>query len=78
MNQPLDEVMARWEKDGSIVPLHFTWKGQTRLVDSVGRSWRDEQGWHILCMAGGSSVYELILNPDLRWEIRPPAGPIPG
>jgi hypothetical protein len=78
MNHSVDEIQARWEKDGSIIPLRFTYQGHTLVVDSVGRSWRDESGWHILCMAGNTGVYELIFTPNLTWEVRPPAGLFPG
>jgi hypothetical protein len=78
MKHLVDEIQARWEKDGSIIPLRFTFQGKTHQVDSVGRAWRDETGWHILCMAGSTDVFELIFTPNLTWEVRPPAGHTPG
>ncbi len=78
MISPVDEILVRWEKDGAISPLRFSWGGRSWQVDSVGRSWRDDTGCHILCTVGGAAVYELILTPALAWQVRPPAGPLAG
>jgi len=72
--KPVEEISARWEPDGSITPQRFTVLGRVYSVESVGRSWRDEEGYHVLCMAGGDAVYELVLSPDLAWRVREPAG----
>ncbi len=75
---PVDEVEVRWLKDGTIVPVHFRFGEIAVRVVSVGRSWRDEHGFHVLCMSPADSVYELILAQDLAWYVRPPARRIPG
>ena len=56
------EVTARWDTQGEITPLSFTWQGSTYTVVSIGRRWRDEAGKHILCMAPGDQVYELVFQ----------------
>lgn len=66
--QPV-EVTARWLEDGSVIPTHFQIKHQAYIVESVGRSWLDEAGLHILVMVPGRRVYELVFQPDsLRWS----------
>ncbi|HMN59102.1 MAG TPA: hypothetical protein PJ988_01985 [Anaerolinea sp.] len=70
----VEQINARWEPDGSITPLRFTVLGRDYVVESVGRAWRDDDGYHVLCMAGGNAVYELVLSLDLTWRVREPAG----
>jgi putative intracellular protease/amidase len=74
MTSRIEAITTRWEPDGSITPLQFTWKGQVFVVASVGRSWRAEDGYHVLCMPGGDAVFELLLTPELAWWLREPAG----
>jgi hypothetical protein len=74
MMDRLDQIHARWEADGSIAPLGFTWQDREYTVQSVGRSWRDADGYHVLCMPAGNDVFELLLTPELAWYLRPPAG----
>lgn len=72
------EVAARWDPSGKFLPRQFSWQGERVMVESTGRNWEDENGWHVLCMAAGGQVYELIfrLNPA-GWWVRSPA-PRPG
>jgi hypothetical protein len=77
MRSSAQNVLAQWEKDGSISPRSLTWQGQSLQVVSVGRSWRDEEGYHVLCMTAPGTVYELLLTPDFTWLVRPPAGRTP-
>ncbi len=73
--EPVD-VSAHWEQGGSFEPTHFTWQGKMYHVESTGRDWEDEEGFHILCMIPGGQVFELVfhLNPA-GWLIRPPNQP---
>lgn len=67
------EVTARFEPEGKIVPLSFTWQGQTYPVDSTGRHWEDQAGLHTLVMVPGERVYELIfIRAESRWYLRRP------
>jgi hypothetical protein len=64
------EVTARWDARGEITPLSFTWQGHTYPVTSTGRRWRDEAGQHILCMAPGEQVFELVFQPmQGQWSL---------
>jgi hypothetical protein len=66
------QVQARWRHTGVFEPTQFFWKGVMHRIASTGRHWEDADGYHVLCMAGGGEVYELIfqLNPA-GWRIRP-------
>jgi hypothetical protein len=65
------EVLARFKHNGVIHPLSFTWKGATYPVESTGRHWRDDQGFHILVMVPGEKVYELHFDPaEMTWNAR--------
>ncbi len=70
------EVAARWKHGGSLEPTQFYWHGKMYRVESTGRTWEDEEGYHILCMIPGGKVFELIfrLNPA-GWSVRPPNTP---
>lgn len=72
MSIPLDEVIARWTSDGNLQPLSFVWQGRNYRVEGVGRQWLDEEGQHVLCMAAGGVVYELILLVGQGWKLEPP------
>ncbi len=65
------EVTARFDRDGKITPLSFTWRGQKYPVDSTGRSWVDETGQHFLVMVPGERVYELVFLPaEIHWYLK--------
>ena len=67
--EPID-VTARFDKQGSIIPLHFTWKGGIYQVESTGRRWQDEAGQHILVMVSSGRIYELnFKSGEGRWYI---------
>jgi hypothetical protein len=69
------QVQARWKRSGGFEPTQFQWDGTVYRVESTGREWEDDQGYHVLCMIQGGKVFELIfhLNPA-GWTIRPAAG----
>ena len=66
------EVTAHWDERGQVTPGEFAWQGDRYAVDSTGRSWTEADGLHILVMAAGGHVFEVMLNSaDLRWYARP-------
>jgi hypothetical protein len=68
--EPID-ITIRFNIDGQIDPLRFTWKGREYPVTSTGRRWKDEQGEHILIMVPGDIVYEILFIPtEARWYLR--------
>lgn len=69
------QVQARWKHEGRFEPSQFLWNNKMYRVETIGRSWEDADGLHILCMIAGGKVYELIfrLNPA-GWFIQPRSG----
>jgi hypothetical protein len=64
------EVTARFDEQGTITPLHFTWKGGRYRVESTGRRWLDDNGQHILVMVANGQIYELTFKRvEGRWYI---------
>ena len=64
------EVTAHFDQEGVITPLHFTWKGSPRRVESTGRRWTDEGGEHILVMVSSGRIYQLTFKGgEGRWYI---------
>jgi len=69
MLEPI-EVTARFDEQGTITPLHFTWKGVVHRLESTSRRWADETGQHMLVMDGSGRIYELIFaSGEGRWFI---------
>jgi hypothetical protein len=72
MMEPI-EVTARFELDGKVTPLRFKWKGHDYLVEGTGRGWQAEDGLHLLVMATGERVFELLFDSSqIRWFIKHP------
>ena len=69
------EVSARWESADGFIPRKVTWREKIYQIESTGRNWEDEAGFHVLCMVGGGQVVELLfrLRPA-GWLLRLPAG----
>ncbi len=67
------EVAAHWKPEGRFEPTQFVWNGHVFRVESTGRDWEDDEGYHVLCMAAGSRVFELVfrLGPA-GWKVKPP------
>lgn len=62
------EVTAKFDEDGKITPLRFTWKGKDYLVETTGRHWEDSNGVHILVMVPGEHIFELVFDTaQVRW-----------
>ena len=69
MKEPL-EVTAHFDQHGKITPVDFTWEGQKFHVDTTGRHWEDESGFHILVMVPSDQVFEIIYVPsEARWYL---------
>lgn len=66
------EVTARFSIDGKILPLNFSWRQKSYKITSVGRSWENETGRHILVMTPGDRIYQLVFVPaESLWYLRP-------
>lgn len=64
------EITTSFDQKGNIKPLRFTWREREYRSISVGRSWQDETGRHILVMAPGNQVYELVYSAsEMRWYL---------
>jgi len=64
------EVTARFDQEGEITPLRLTRAGRELVVESVGRRWRDESGYHALVMLLGRRVFELTFSyAEGRWYL---------
>jgi hypothetical protein len=64
------DVTAQFNSQGEITPLKFTWQGRDFLVESTGRSWKDEAGYHILVMVPSARIFELVFDPTAgRWHL---------
>ncbi len=64
------EITVRFDPQGQITPLQFTWKGRHYLVESVGRHWSGADGQHILVMTGSGKMFELVFAPgEGRWYL---------
>jgi len=59
------EVTARFDLQGKIIPVSFTWKERKYSVDSTGRRWDDKNGLHILVMVPIDRVFELVFDPEV-------------
>ena len=65
------EVTARFDEQGTLTPLNFTWKGSLYRVEATGRRWVDTHGQHILAMVTHGRIYELIFkSSEGRWFIK--------
>ncbi len=65
------EVTVRFERDGRITPLSFASNEHVYPVESTGRNWKDNQGFHILVMVPGGRVCELIfVASEMEWYLQ--------
>ncbi len=63
-------VDVSFDEQGRPRVRRFSWGGKMLPVTSVGRSWIDEDGRHLLVMAAVERVFELLLRrSDLRWRV---------
>ncbi|HNT25289.1 MAG TPA: hypothetical protein PKM21_13030 [Anaerolineales bacterium] len=67
--QPI-EVTAHFSIEGKATPLRFTWKNSVYQIESTGRRWTNEDGLHILVMALGGRMFELLfVCTEGRWYL---------
>ncbi len=72
MSRQKIEVFTRPGPDGQPQPERFIWSGLTYQVEDIGRQWDARDGHHLLVMANGSQVYELIYKTNNNtWFINP-------
>lgn len=65
--QPVD-VIARFDREGKVTPLRFSWRSSEYLIESVGRHWETSDGHHYLVMVPGGRIFELVFSPlQERW-----------
>ncbi len=64
-------VEARFEPDGSITPLAFTWQGRRVAIATVGRRWTADDGTRrFLVMSPLDEVFELSFDPTASaWKV---------
>lgn len=69
------EVDCTFDVQGEVRIRRVRVNEQWQHVDQ-GRQWKDDNGRHLLVMMLDGHVHELVLRPDLRWELslRPPGG----
>jgi hypothetical protein len=64
------EVTARFTSDGTLQPEHFKWRERTYQIESIGRRWEKNNAHHILVMASGEQVFELVfMRLEGRWYL---------
>ncbi len=64
------EITVHFDEQGTVTPLHFTWKGGNYRVESSGRRWIDGDGQHILVIVTNGRIYELLFKSgEGRWYI---------
>lgn len=56
------EVTARFDPDGRVTPLSFTWQGKPYRVEATGRRWEAKDGLHLLVMVVGNRAYHLVFE----------------
>jgi len=63
-------VEARFDEDGSLTPIAFTWQGQKLRISDVGRRWTEDNVRHYLVMTSAQETFELCFDVStLRWRI---------
>jgi len=64
------EVTARFDSQGNITPISFTWQGIVYTVESIGRRWEAKDGLHMLVMVIGNRAYHLVFNEKAStWKL---------
>jgi len=65
------EIFSHLDASGQPQPERFILKGVAYQVEDTGRRWDDKTGQHMLVMANGNQVYELIYKPDSQaWYLK--------
>ncbi len=65
-------VTAKFTDQGQIIPLRIDMPGQIIKIDSTGRNWNDDLGFHILAMDESQKVYHLLFShQESLWYLIP-------
>jgi hypothetical protein len=73
MNEPID-VEASFGPQGAPRPSAFHWHGRRHRIRSLGRSWIESGGVHLLVMTTPGRVFELLYQrPAGSWHLVRPA-----
>jgi hypothetical protein len=65
------EVTARFDETGKIWPEWIVWQGRKLRVEGIGRRWERDGAQHILVIALGGRVFELVFQPaSSSWLMR--------
>jgi hypothetical protein len=67
-------VEARFDEEGGVTPITFTWQGRDMHISDVGRRWTEPHGphqlRHYLVMTPAQDTFELCLDTGtLQWKI---------
>ncbi len=66
------EAIVRFNLEGQVTPLRFTWQKVEYQVESSGRRWGAEDGEHFLVMVPGGRIFELLfVSSDGHWYLQP-------
>ena len=69
MNEIID-VEIRVQRDDTMRPKAFRWRGRGYEITSVGRRWRREGVEHVLVMAPEGMPFELAyVHADGTWHL---------
>jgi hypothetical protein len=63
------EITVTVDAEGRVRPLRFKWRGRAYRVESVGRSWEDTAGLHVLVMTASGRMFELLGAAAGRWYL---------
>ena len=64
------EVIARFTREGKLIPLEFNFGEKNSPILDIGRQWKTEEGLHILVMDFSKITYHLFLQlSDFSWYL---------
>ena len=67
-------VEARFDEEGQVTPIAFSWQGRDVCISDIGRRWTEPHGphqlRHYLVMIPAQDTFELCLDTDtMQWKI---------
>ena len=67
-------VEARFDEEGRVTPIAFSWQRRDVRISDVGRRWTESRGphqiRHYLVMTPGQDTFELCLDTGaMQWKI---------
>lgn len=64
------QVKTRYDQEGNVIPVRFEWRGQSYLIESIGRRWQVKDGLHILVMVTGGRAFHLRYEREQQtWHL---------